>query len=166
LTFTRWELREPFDAKQSGPPRRGLGCCVARLAVAAAFAGTKAAPRRYFLPTYATDSRYEHSQTVRFLSIQLSLTFPRAVLKSIQGCHASLDDLAVIRASGGRAFDDAVQLRANHAQRHLLKGGSSTAPGDAALPRRFQPCARLCDLTSDAPHPVSRNAVTRRPTKP
>jgi len=72
----------------------------------------------------------------------------------IQGRNATPDDLAVIRASGGRAVDAAVQLRANHAQRYLIEGGPSTAPGDAALPRRFQPQARLCDLTSDASHPI------------
>ena len=52
----------------------------------------------------------------------------------IQGRNATPDDLAVIRASGGRAFDDAVQLRANHAQRYLLKEGR--APHRAMLPCR------------------------------
>lgn len=45
-----------------------------------------------------------------------------------------LDDLAVVRASGGRAFDDAVELRANHAQRYLVREGR--APHRAMLPCR------------------------------
>jgi hypothetical protein len=52
----------------------------------------------------------------------------------IQGRNAAPDDLAVIRASGGHAFDAAVQLRTNHAQRYLLKEGR--APHRAMLPCR------------------------------
>jgi hypothetical protein len=52
----------------------------------------------------------------------------------IQGRNATPDDLAVIRASGGRAVDAAVQLRANHAQRYLLTEGR--APHRAMLPCR------------------------------
>lgn len=50
----------------------------------------------------------------------------------IQVRNATPDDLAVVRASGGRAVDAAVQLRTNHAQRSLLK--ERRAPHRAVLP--------------------------------
>lgn len=46
--------------------------------------------------------------------------------------NAAPEDLAVLRASGGRAFDDALQLRTNHAQCYLLK--ERRAPHRAVLP--------------------------------
>jgi hypothetical protein len=51
---------------------------------------------------------------------------------------------------GGNALDGAFQLWANRLQ-PCPKEGPSTAPGDAASPRCFQPRARLFDPTSDTP---------------
>lgn len=54
-----------------------------------------------------------------------------------QGSHATPDDLAVVRASGGRAFDDAVQLWANHAQRYLGSGSTEHRTGRCCLAAAF-----------------------------
>lgn len=59
-------------------------------------------------------------------------------------------------ALGGQAVDAAVQLWASHTQLYLKKGESSTAPGDAALPWRYRPRARLCELTSNVPCHIPR----------
>lgn len=117
--------------------------------------------RRCFAPTSATDSRYEHPQTVRFPEVQLSLSWSRAALNKIHSRNAIPDLLAVVRIPGGQAVDAAVQLWASHAQVYLEKGEPSTAPGDAAWPWRYQPRARLCELTSNVPCHISRNSVTR-----
>lgn len=117
---------------------------------------TTAAQRRYLSPTFATDTRYEHPQTVRFPSAQLSLDYPLAAPNLIQCCNAAPDRLAAFRPR----VDTRLTTWPNFGQithTPASREGPSTAPGDATLPRCYQPRARLCDSTSDAPsHAPSR----------
>jgi hypothetical protein len=55
----------------------------------------------------------------------------------IQGRNATPDDLAVIRASGGRAVDAAVQLRANHARRKPIVRRAEHRTGRCYLAAAF-----------------------------
>lgn len=68
--------------------------------------------KRYLSPTYATDSRNEHSQTVRFPSVQLSLNGPAAGLKLIR---AAIQPRTTLRFSGPQV-DTRLTPRSNFGQ--------------------------------------------------
>lgn len=126
---------------------------------------TAAVRRRCLSPTFATDSRYEHPQTVRFPGVQLSLDCPLAAPNRIQSCNAAPDRFAAVRPR----VDTRLTTRSNFGRITHTSASTeepSIAPGDAALPRRYQPRARLCDSTSDAPSHASSRASRLNPVKP
>lgn len=113
-----------------------------------AFRPSGAAWRRCLLPASATDLQYEHPQIVRFPGAWLTPSRPPVALTHVQSDSAASDPLAENQPQVDSHLTARFQLQANRAQ-PCPEEESSTAPGDAALQRRFQPPARLFSLPSE-----------------
>jgi hypothetical protein len=113
-----------------------------------AFQPSVAARRRCLLPASATDLQHEHPQIARFPGAWLTPCRPPVALTHVQSDSAASDPLAESRPRVDTCLTARFQLQANRAQ-PCPEEGPSTAPGDAASRRRFQPPARLFGLPFD-----------------